>query len=731
MMNAADLPPGGFAGSPPDRVAAVSPYLRDDDELLRCAAARALGATADARAAPALVEALMDEDPDLRVDAMAALVACARPQDAQAIRRSLMGDPVKEVKVFAVEALGRLADSASVPLFCALAKDRCSHDVAWEDEAGMWDDWLDVQLAVIRALGDMGVGEAIDTLLEARSDEMGQELDPEVFGALSKIPEGGVAALFGLLRDRNAKVRQRAFAALSKAVDGALAPLENVLIEDASPEVRCLAIDCLDPDSASVARLALRDPDAGVRRATLRALAPRRIDIARSALGDEDEEARAIALSAMVSGQRGGVETVRGGDLLANVQAWAETAGPVLAAAAVEALPRLGGAEAEPFLCSLAEDGDRPVTVRAAALQALAKTVGSKVIDTLRNAATDPVRQVRAAALGSLAGLANCDDADLAARAATGLADAMSGRLLDPETRLPQSTEAQETALGAPKTEGEGSGRRITITREGDIVPTEEADGAADNVVEGNFPQSTLSAVPHLAARPHGSEEEARSPASKQRGKARRRVAVDGPDDIGFDLRLIAVKVAADCPGEPIELALANLFDVKEGPLREAAFAALAQRAQTQPLSSALVAAAEKGLGDPDPVIRGHAARAVASRSDKAADLLSALLDDPDALVRATALEAVGSSKPEIVIGAFQDDSALVRKAAMACLRHAGNPEALREGLGVCALYMRQDSLTEACKKSPDAERILLEMLAGPDLELRQRQVVLEAFAST
>ena len=729
MMNAADLPPGGDVDSPPDRVAAVSPYLRDDDELLRCAAARALGAAADERAAPALVEALMDEDPDLRVDAMAALVGCARPEDAQAIRRSLMGDPVKEVKVFAVEALGRLVDSASVPLFCALAKDRCSHDVAWEDEAGMWDDWLDVQLAVIRALGDMEVGEAIDTLLEARSDEMGQELDPEVFNALSKIPDGGVAALFALLRDRNGKVRQRAFTALSKAVDGALAPLENVLLEDASPEVRCLAIDCLDPDSASVARLALRDPDAGVRRATLRALAPRRLDIARTALTDEDEEARAIALKALVSSQGDAVETVQGGDLLANVQAWAETAGPVLAAAAVEALPRLGGAEAEALLCSLAENGERPVTVRAAALQALTETAGGKGVDTLRKAATDPVRQIRAAALGSLAGLTGRGNADLAAQAATALADAMAGRLLDPEARLPESKEAQETALGAPKVEGEGSGRRITITREGDIVPTEEADGATDNVVEGNFPQSTLSALPHLAARPRESEEGAKSPGPKQQGKARRRVAVDGPDDIGFDLRLIAVKVAADCTGEPIELAFADLFDVKEGPLREAVFAALAQRAQARPLSVALVAAAEKGLGDPDPVIRGHAARAVAGWSDNAADLLSVLLDDPDALVRATALEAVAAAKPETVIAAFEDESALVRKTAMACLLRSDDAAALSQGLRICAAEMRQDSLAQACKGSAQAESILMQMLANPDLGLRQRQAVLEALA--
>ena len=58
----------------------------------------------------------MDPDPDLRADAMAALVRCARPEDAPAIRRSLAGDPVGEVKVAAVQALARLKDGGSVPL---------------------------------------------------------------------------------------------------------------------------------------------------------------------------------------------------------------------------------------------------------------------------------------------------------------------------------------------------------------------------------------------------------------------------------------------------------------------------------------------------------------------------------------------------------------------------------------------------------------------------------------
>ena len=162
--------------SDPARV--ISPYLRAPEEPIRCAAARALGALGDENAAPALVHALLDPDPDVRADAMGALVRCARPEDAPAIRRSLEGDPVGDVKTAAVRTLARLRDDASTPLLRALARDRCESEVAWEE--GSWDDWLDVQVAAITALGDMGAEAAVDDLIRAREDEAAQELDPVV-----------------------------------------------------------------------------------------------------------------------------------------------------------------------------------------------------------------------------------------------------------------------------------------------------------------------------------------------------------------------------------------------------------------------------------------------------------------------------------------------------------------------------------------------------------------------
>ncbi len=136
-------------GAPPllDAAAVIARHLQSEDAVTRCLAAKALGHIGSDDAADALVAALMDPDPDVRADAMEALVTCARPQDAAHIRRSLIGDPVQEVKVAALRALAGLGDRDSIALIRRLALDRAEDTVSWEDAAGMWDDWLVVQIA--------------------------------------------------------------------------------------------------------------------------------------------------------------------------------------------------------------------------------------------------------------------------------------------------------------------------------------------------------------------------------------------------------------------------------------------------------------------------------------------------------------------------------------------------------------------------------------------------------
>ncbi len=116
-----------------DAATVIARHLQSENEVVRCLAAKALGHIGSDLAADALVAALMDPDPDVRADAMEALVTCARPRDAAPVCRSLIGDPVQEVKIAALRVLARLGDRESIALIRRLALDRAEDTVSWED----------------------------------------------------------------------------------------------------------------------------------------------------------------------------------------------------------------------------------------------------------------------------------------------------------------------------------------------------------------------------------------------------------------------------------------------------------------------------------------------------------------------------------------------------------------------------------------------------------------------
>ena len=729
--------------------------LKAEDDVVRCAATRALAALGDAKAAEGLVEALLDEDPDVRTDAMQALSRCARPEDADAIRRSLLGDPVKEVKVFAVEALSRLKDAASMPLLISLAKDRCDHDVAWEDEAGMWDDWLDVQLAVITALGDMAAQGAVEDLLLARDDEMGQEIDDVLFAALAKIPENGITTLLSLLRDSSATVREQALSALSRANREVLRPRVELLLQDASPKVRCLALVCLDSESPQVERLLREDSSPQVRSALVRNFAATRLDIAASALEDSSEEVRAAALEAVMAAPEFEVSD----DLAANMQAWMATAAPVLAGPCAEFLPRACGRAAQVPLCEVVCDAERPLELRIAALKALKDLPMDAVVTVLQSCVTDSTRQIRAAALASLAVLSKSGEETLAQSARAALVSAISGDYATEESRNPLPPVGEETNLEASKVE-DMAARRLTISRDGEILSEEEVqaqrargeaiekavesgelesredlENDSSNVIDVAFPKSTLAAIQTIATDSGDrivsprSGDAPNAPAGKG-GKAKRRVPVDGPDNFALDLRLVALRVAASCPGDDIEAAFCQAAETGVLALRIAAYATLVQRAEVLPLSERLVPVLIKGLRDENPLIRGYAVQAIGTCAPQGQKELEALLGDPDALVRATALRVVAALPDGQVFAALRDESSFVRQVALERVIAQGMPEDLTQTISILLTEGLSSDLAEACRQSSAARTLLVTALAAEDLARKEILAGLEAIAA-
>lgn len=726
-----------------DPAIVIGQYLKHDDALIRCAAAKALRAKGDVGAAPAMVAALLDEDPDMRTDAMEALVRCARPEDAATILHSLEGDPIKEVKIFAIEALTRLEEPKAVPLLRALAKDRAANRVAWEDDAGMWDDWLDVQVAAIKALGWMQASEAIDDLLDARTDEMGQELDNVIFAALAMIEDGGIAALFGLLRYRDSRVRERALKALTRARPEALAPMREILLRDDSPAIRRLAIGGLDPESPSVANLARQDPNEGVRRAALSAFAHCRPDIALAALGDRDEGVRAIALQAVAAKAASTLSS----DVVANVQAWMETAGAHLAATAATELPKLIRNQACEPLRRVAMKTDRPLEVRIAALQALGDFPSNDVLKTLRELAVDRIKQVRTGALAALAKLSKHIDQPIHQTTTNILIDAVRSGLDVSDQMAPAPGQEGVMSLGASKVEDDT--RHITISPDGDIISveiepgledhrngTKSPAGSASNIVEGYFPKSTLDAIQARPTPDPGEDQTPPEPDDKhepakrgQRGR-KRRVAVDGPDDVALDIRLIALNMIADCPGQSVDQALAEMLDVTDASIRIAAFKAIAQRSETMAVTERAITTSVAALADPEPAIRGYAACIIGqSLSPGAATQLVACLDDPDATTRAEALKAVALLSPDKAIAGLRDPSTLVRRIATNILLSFNETSALDRGLDICLEQDRTDTLAEICKNSPYARLSLVSTLCRKHLPRRQMRTALETLA--
>ncbi|MEL7346637.1 MAG: HEAT repeat domain-containing protein [Pseudomonadota bacterium] len=717
--------PGAAADDP---VGVIAQHLRGGDDVTRCAAARALGALGATEAAPVLVEALLDEDPDVRADAMGALVTCARPGDAATIRLSLCGDPVREVKVAAIQALAALGDRESIPMLITLVEGRAEDQVAWEDDLGVWDDWLDVQVAAIEALATLDARAAIDTLLRARADEMGQELDPVVFPALAAIGDGGLSALMGFVRDPNPKTRERAIAAIARAAPDRLRPLLGLLMADDSAEVRCLAIRALEPGEREASDLALRDPSPLVRRAALEAFAPARTEIALAALGDEDEGCVALALNALPTDH----EDDHDGTLAANATAWAATAGPGLATAAIRRLALLQDAAAIPALVGHSADADRPLESRLAALQAVAHLGGTPAAQALNAALTDRSRQIRVTALAGLVDLALSDDAGAASQARDAVVVAMTASAAPTENLPPQT----------PPSTGEAT-RRIRTTDAGEIVfeaidPTTPAPGAGPSSTlealdwgEGSAVPISTPAVDAEATEDedalHGGDAAVRAP--KAGGK--RRVAVDGPDDVASDLYLQALRQGARIPHENIVVALEAACRSGDHHLRRTAFEGLATQAEVAPLPLSARQLLAAAIADRDAVIATAAARAALTQDDEI--LRSALVAQTthsDATMRGLALRALGHADPQhLAAAAGADPVKATRDLAMGLLLETGDNPALFQAMEACFQQAHADTLRLACKVSPLAASHLWETLNRPGLPLSVLRTALNAVA--
>ena len=618
--------------------------LAEGDDAYRCYAARALGRIGDPAAVDGLIDALRDPDEDVRADAAEALGCLGDGRAAAALIDTLVEDPCGDAKANAVAALAQLRDATAVPVLRILARER-GETVVWDEEEflqGGWDDWLDVQLKAIEALGDLGASETVPDLMDAMQDEMGQDVSPAAVVAFAKMGDAGTLALGDCLRETDDRLRRRAAAALAGLGSAAAASVLADFRTDPVPDIRLAAaraMATLDPSDARLAVM-LDDPDPGVRAALVPlcgAAFPDRLDVL---FDDADASVQQAVIGLLATDPA----VPHPADFERRLRVKLRGPSEAVADTVAAVLPAMAPDVARDDLAEQAQDATCPVSVREAAIHALPRTGGAPVAPVLGAAMADDDRRVRLAAIASLATLAGGVGPD---------AEAAFGLLVQAVEQAPAAVE--------------------------EAVPEPEPPQASEPAAAGAT--STLAAITAGSPSTAGPQsEEAAIVLTPEdldfielagRNPRKARLSLDAPDVAHRDARLFATSLLGDLPGDAMLPVLTAALQSNDAGLRRAAAGSLGRLAvRDGGLPEAVATALRNALTDPDPDVRLEAVRALAACDDSVA--LTPLQRDDNAAVRAEAVKSLASDRVDLSAHLRDVDPAVRIAAAEAMAARGG-----------------------------------------------------------
>lgn len=253
-----------------EAVGLFSELAKSQFDVIRLRAVQALTAIG-AGNSPAMIEALHDDDEDVRQDAAQSLGALGVKEAAPQLLENLIHDPCGDVKLACVTALAQMNAEAATPYLRTLVTGR-GEDIIWdEDELHQdeWDDWLDAQIAAIKALGRMGDEAAIEPIVLALLDEDGQELGDIACEALGRIGQPSVPTLGVLSQSSNRRLRHRALRTLAALGGDAADAILRKALTDKDGSIRLVAYEALLPNDPALVDQALTDTIEDVRIAAL------------------------------------------------------------------------------------------------------------------------------------------------------------------------------------------------------------------------------------------------------------------------------------------------------------------------------------------------------------------------------------------------------------------------------------------------------------------------------
>jgi len=299
------------------------------------------------------------------------------------------------------------------------------------DSGDDWDDWWDIQLKSVKALGLRREARAIPVLKSLLADEDPQAIEPEIHKALAQIGGEGIEVLLHVLQTSKETSRRRAITALGYCDDPRARKILGRALKDRSGSVRAAAIESLSQCQASnylgAILILLKDTDADARRAALEAViklghgqvSNDTISYISALISDKNDEVRLHSLSLLnnlVENGKNNPQHISEQDRLAILTCLQHKSFSIQAAACT-LLGTLNQHSALKELIKLAENTENHDMARREAINAISRllldknsTITEEMIKTFSQWIHDKSQPVRLAAISNLIKLQAIED---------------------------------------------------------------------------------------------------------------------------------------------------------------------------------------------------------------------------------------------------------------------------------------------------------------------------------
>ncbi len=636
--------------------ARLSDLLINGIDIHRCAAATALGKIAYPGSSAILKQALLDQDEDVRVDAVAALLELEDPKTADAVMENLLGDPCPEVKLSAIEMLAKVNHYDVVPWLHKIIAGR-DEEINWDESefyATGWDDWLDIQLAAIRALGKIGNADSVSVIMEALENEEGQDVTQVAIPALAQLGGEGAGALALLYDQGDARLRRRVCSVVELGQSDQMDELLELCLADDAGDVRYVAVNKLIENDADDPRLVeyFEDEHEELRILIVKTIGAREPGKAMARLADNSPDVRQMVFSIIAD----------------NPEAFEKEGFSEIVRKAIVGVPEVAGAAAVAWAAMIGQPSakslglalhnlEQPLVFRLGLVEALGQ-LNEVGLPYLVETVGDANRQVRVSTLSTLAQMAASEKWPNSA--GDSLLAALKGELVEP---VEESDAVEEDGVEDKDEDSNGAAE----------VDQPEATSTLERILNegGNKGEGDQEPVEEEEIELSG-EDKKFLKLSKLRAMRKAKISLDAKVAPHLDVRQFAARLLGDFDYRGITKALGTALEDDDIELKQSCLESLSLIGTARgKLKKRLFSVIHEATQHSDNLVRMLSTRCLAYiKGEQVEEALIELCSDEDVHVRRQAVAALGCKKGhvEALLRSLDDDYSGVRTAGAQAL---------------------------------------------------------------